>query len=102
MSIIAILAALGLTAMQGGRKRSLHAQVEQQLRNLDRAVAGYIGDNDGTFPGSQHSGNSWVGGLLPYFCLGIDARMEEMQKFHRSPGDPKKDRREHGGDALRY
>jgi hypothetical protein len=91
-AIIAVVAALSLGVLQNSRKKSLRIQAQQQLRNMGHAVVQYIADNDGTFPGSQHSGNSWVGSLLPYFRLGDNATAQQMGKFYRSPGDPNKNR----------
>jgi prepilin-type N-terminal cleavage/methylation domain-containing protein len=92
VALIAVLAALVLAVVKSGREQARKTQAVNQIRRLGIASQLYAGDNGGRLPGSQHSGNSWVGGLLPYLGLDRTSSPEMIKKVYRSPGDTHKTR----------
>ncbi len=88
ITIIAVLFAVAVPALSSSQEQSRRVQALNQIRQLGIAALLYAGENGGRLPGSQHTGNSWVAGLLPY--MGLDPSLPDvaaMKKAYRSPGD---------------
>jgi len=92
VSVAAVLTTLGLSSLRNIQKEILQTRALHQIRQLGQACSLYSAENGGRLPGSSHSGNSWVGGLLPYLGLTTSASADAMKKVYRSPGDSHKTR----------
>jgi len=88
VTILALIAALAYPALRSGMERARRTQALNHLRQIGLACSGYMVDSEGTFPGSSHTGNSWMAGLLPYFQLPTTASKEALEAVYKSPGDP--------------
>jgi type II secretory pathway pseudopilin PulG len=96
-TVIAVGVILTLAALTAGlwpkiSNKLVATRALNSLRQLGLAASVYAAENNGTFPGSSHSGNSWIAGLLPYVGLSQTASPDQMKKVYRSPGDPHKTR----------
>jgi type II secretory pathway pseudopilin PulG len=73
-TVIAVGVILTLAALTAGlwpkiSNKLVATRALNSLRQLGLAASVYAAENYGTFPGSSHSGNSWIAGLLPYVGL---------------------------------
>jgi prepilin-type N-terminal cleavage/methylation domain-containing protein len=92
MAVVGVLGALAMTALSGARDRARTTDAVNRLRQIGLAAQMYIAENNGRLPGSQHSGNSWVGGLMPYLGLGSSPTADQLKTVYRSPGDTNRTR----------
>lgn len=85
ISVICILAALGLPLAQSIGEKSKAAKCISNLRNIGMAAMSYAADNSMKLPMTSHKGaaNQWAVTLQPYASDSI--------KFH-CPSDPAKNR----------
>jgi type II secretory pathway pseudopilin PulG len=96
-TLVAVGVILTLAAITAGiwskiSGKLLATRALNNLRQIGLASSVYAGDHDGSFPGSAHSANSWVAGLLPYLELSAGSSPDQIKKVYRSPGDPHKTR----------
>jgi prepilin-type N-terminal cleavage/methylation domain-containing protein/prepilin-type processing-associated H-X9-DG protein len=66
IAIIAVLASLIFPAVSGAKSKAWSTACLNNLRQIGIASVMYSDDNEGSLPGSSHTGQSWVGGLQPY------------------------------------
>lgn len=66
IAVIAILASLLLPAMAGARQRASTVACMSNIRQIGLACQMFVNDNEDSFPGSQHKGQSWIATLAPY------------------------------------
>jgi prepilin-type N-terminal cleavage/methylation domain-containing protein len=71
IGIVALLGAVAIPVVNTSREKARKVDAVNQIRQIGIATRLYVAENDGRLPGSQHTGNSWVAGLMPY--LGLDA-----------------------------
>jgi len=68
ISIIGLLAALGIPAIKAAQDKAKEAACKSNLKQLGAALSSYLADNDGTFPG-HHTRSGiivWPHRLRPY------------------------------------
>ncbi|MFZ0710465.1 MAG: type II secretion system protein [Terrimicrobiaceae bacterium] len=92
VGVIITLAALTLGVWSRISGKLLATRALNNLRQIGVASSVYAGEHDGSFPGSAHSADSWVAGLLPYVGLDANSSPDRIKKAYRSPGDPNKTR----------
>jgi prepilin-type N-terminal cleavage/methylation domain-containing protein len=93
IGVVAVLCAVAIPVVNTSKEQARKVDAVNKIRQLGIATRLYVAEKDGRLPGSQHSGNSWVAGLMPY--LGLDATnpdVEAMKRVYRSPGDQNKTR----------
>jgi prepilin-type N-terminal cleavage/methylation domain-containing protein/prepilin-type processing-associated H-X9-DG protein len=66
IGIIAVLAAMLAPALAGAKAKGLATACVNNVRQIGLSTQMFEDDHDGRFPQSDHTGASWVGGLLPY------------------------------------
>src|SRR5688572_13881161 len=66
ISIIGILAAMLMPALSKGKGQAQATQCLNNLRQIGLSTQMFIHDNDDFLPGSEHSGQTWVGALIPH------------------------------------
>lgn len=83
LALVALLAGLGVPAIQGVRTKAHQAVCAQNLKQLGQGLLLYAGDNNGNLPGTHHGGSSyWIEELRG--PLG-----EKYDRIRISPRDPK-------------
>jgi type II secretory pathway pseudopilin PulG len=92
VGVILTLAALTAGVWSKISGKLLATRALSNLRQIGLASSVYAAEHDGSFPGSAHSANSWVAGLLPYLELSETSSQDQLKKVYRSPGDPNKTR----------
>ncbi len=83
VAIIAVLAAVSLTAIQGGLVRSRQAACSANMRQIGVALSTFAVENGGQLPQTSHSGSklkSWIYTLAPY--------LDNVDKIRICPADP--------------
>ena len=80
IAIIAILAGLLLPALGRAKGRARSVECLNNLKQIGIAVELYVDENHGRLPQSQHTNDSWVASLQPYFG--------GITKVKRCPKDP--------------
>ena len=66
IAIIAILAGLLLPTLGKAKARGQAISCLNNVRKIGLSAIMFSDDNEGQFPGSEHSGKTWVAALLPY------------------------------------
>jgi prepilin-type N-terminal cleavage/methylation domain-containing protein/prepilin-type processing-associated H-X9-DG protein len=71
IAVIAILASLLLPTLGGAKQRASTVACMSNARQLGLAAQMFVNENDDSFPGSQHAGQSWIATLAPYSATNI-------------------------------
>ncbi len=66
ISIVAVLAALGLPAIRNAQAQSLTVKCAGNMQQLGKAALLYASDNQMCLPDSSHGIDSWTNALQPY------------------------------------
>lgn len=87
-AIVGTLAALATAAASNIADNSKRPQSLALLRAIGTASQLYSNENHGALPKSEHEGESWVFGLVPYLGLPEKPSLADFRKVYRAPGDP--------------
>jgi len=90
VSVIAVLMALLLPAVESAREAARRTTCQNHMRQLGLGILQYVEVNDDHFPRTYHEGNSrsWVYTIAPY--------LENVDAMRVCPDDP------HGSERLEY
>ncbi len=66
IAIIAILASLLLPTLGKAKAKAAATSCLNNFRQMGLAATMFADEHDGALPGSEHQGQTWVAGLIPY------------------------------------
>jgi len=97
IAIIAVLASIGVAALESTQARSAGAVCAGNLRQLGAALHLYGVDNGGAFPRSFHSAGAhrepgWIASIAPYLSGPEPNSKSGIGKIFRCPADTNPDR----------